>query len=79
MQILPSVVVFLPKIRKADPWIYDDQRIFGEVLGGTQQGLNHDAAIFKYAIEKFQIDLGLAYSQDVYDNPSGFQLVGTAL
>jgi len=55
---------------------YDDQRILGSV-GWTQQGRNHDAAILKYAIEKFQIDLGLAYSQD-YDNPSGFQSVGTA-
>ncbi|MCK0145410.1 alginate export family protein [Arenibacter sp. F26102] len=55
---------------------YDDQRILGSV-GWTQQGRNHDAAILKYAKEKFQLDLGLAYSQD-YDNPSGFQSVGTA-
>lgn len=55
---------------------YDDQRILGSV-GWTQQGRNHDAAIFKYAKDKFQLDLGLAYSQD-YDNPSGFQSVGTA-
>tara|TARA_R110000868_G_scaffold29420_2_gene109321 strand:- start:6532 stop:7815 length:1284 start_codon:yes stop_codon:yes gene_type:complete len=55
---------------------YDDQRILGSV-GWTQQGRNHDAAILKYAKEKFQMDLGLAYSQD-YDNPSGFQSVGTA-
>tara|TARA_R100001369_G_scaffold63147_1_gene90099 strand:+ start:11205 stop:12488 length:1284 start_codon:yes stop_codon:yes gene_type:complete len=55
---------------------YDDQRIMGSV-GWTQQARNHDAAILKYAKEKFQMDLGLAYSQD-YDNPSGFQSVGNA-
>jgi len=55
---------------------YDDQRILGSV-GWTQQARNHDAAIFKYAKEKFQLDMGLAFSQD-YDNPSGFQSVGTA-
>tara|TARA_R110000744_G_scaffold16224_2_gene44810 strand:+ start:519 stop:1802 length:1284 start_codon:yes stop_codon:yes gene_type:complete len=55
---------------------YDDERILGSV-GWTQQGRNHDAAILKYAKETFQFDLGLAYSQD-YDNPSGFQSVGTA-
>ena len=55
---------------------YDDQRILGSV-GWTQQARNHDAAILQYAKEKFQLDLGLAYSQD-YDNPSGFQSVGTA-
>ena len=55
---------------------YDDQRIMGSV-GWTQQARNHDAAILKYAKESFQLDLGLAYSQD-YDNPSGFQSVGNA-
>lgn len=55
---------------------YDDQRIMGSV-GWTQQARNHDAAILKYAKKKFQMDLGLAYSQD-YDNPSGFQSVGNA-
>ena len=55
---------------------YDDQRIMGSV-GWTQQARNHDAAILKYAKENFQMDLGLAYSQD-YDNPSGFQSVGNA-
>ncbi len=55
---------------------YDDQRILGSV-GWAQQARNHDAAILKYAKEKFQIDLGLAFSQD-YDDPSGFQSVGTA-
>ncbi|MEQ8219903.1 MAG: alginate export family protein [Arenibacter sp.] len=55
---------------------YDDERLLGSV-GWTQQGRNHDAAILKYVKETFQLDLGLAYSQD-YDNPSGFQSVGTA-
>ncbi|MEG3659967.1 alginate export family protein [Arenibacter palladensis] len=55
---------------------YDDQRIMGSV-GWTQQARNHDAAILKYAKKKFQMDLGLTYSQD-YDNPSGFQSVGNA-
>ncbi|MDL5512251.1 alginate export family protein [Arenibacter sp. M-2] len=55
---------------------YDDQRIMGSV-GWTQQARNHDAAILKYAKENFQMDFGLAYSQD-YDNPSGFQSVGNA-
>ena len=55
---------------------YDDQRILGSV-GWTQQGRNHDAALLKYGKDKFHMDLGLAYSQD-YDNPAGFQSVGTA-
>lgn len=55
---------------------YDDQRILGSV-GWTQQARNHDAALLKYGKDKFQMDLGLAYSQD-YDNPAGFQSVGTA-
>ena len=55
---------------------YDDQRIMGSV-GWAQQARNHDAALIKYGKEKFQMDLGLAFSQD-YDDPSGFQSVGTA-
>ncbi len=55
---------------------YDDERILGSV-GWTQQARNHDAALLKYEKDKFQFDLGLAFSQD-YDNPSGFQSVGTA-
>ncbi|MCM4162939.1 MULTISPECIES: alginate export family protein [unclassified Arenibacter] len=55
---------------------YDDQRIMGSV-GWAQQARNHDAAIFQYAKKKFKLDLGLAFSQD-YDDPSGFQSVGTA-
>lgn len=54
---------------------YDDERILGSV-GWTQQARNHDAALLKYGNDKFQLDLGLAFSQD-YDNPSGFQSVGT--
>ena len=55
--------------------IYDDQRIFGG-LDWAQQGRNHDAAILKYGKESFQLDLGLAFNQD-FDNPTGFQSVGT--
>jgi hypothetical protein len=55
---------------------YDDHRIMGSV-GWAQQARNHDAAIFQYAKKKFKLDLGLAFSQD-YDDPSGFQSVGTA-
>lgn len=54
---------------------YDDQRIFGG-LDWAQQGRNHDAAILKYGKENFQLDLGLAFNQD-FDNPTGFQSVGT--
>lgn len=55
---------------------YDDQRIFGG-LDWAQQGRNHDAGLLKYKNEKFMIDVGLAFSQD-FDNPAGFQSVGTA-
>lgn len=55
---------------------YDDQRILGSV-GWAQQARNHDAALIKYGKERFQMDLGLAFSQD-YDDPSGFQSIGTA-
>ena len=54
---------------------YDDQRIFGG-LDWAQQGRNHDAALIKYKKEKFIMDIGLAFSQD-FDNPTGFQSVGT--
>ncbi len=56
--------------------VYDDQRILGSV-GWAQQARNHDAALLKYAKDKFQLDLGLAFNQD-FDNPTGFQSVGTA-
>tara|TARA_R110000765_G_scaffold36902_7_gene82108 strand:- start:10589 stop:11872 length:1284 start_codon:yes stop_codon:yes gene_type:complete len=55
---------------------YDDQRIFGG-LDWAQQGRNHDAGLLKYKKEKFMLDVGLAFSQD-FDNPAGFQSVGTA-
>lgn len=55
---------------------YDDQRIFGG-LDWAQQGRNHDAGLLKYKKEKFMLDVGLAFSQD-FDNPTGFQSVGTA-
>lgn len=55
---------------------YDDQRIFGG-LDWAQQARNHDVGLLKYKKKKFMIDIGLAFSQD-FDNPSGFQSVGTA-
>ncbi|MDO6471685.1 alginate export family protein [Maribacter sp. 1_MG-2023] len=55
---------------------YDDQRIFGG-LDWAQQGRNHDAGLLKYKKDKFMLDVGLAFSQD-FDNPTGFQSVGTA-
>ena len=55
---------------------YDDQRIFGG-LDWAQQARNHDAGLLKYKKEKFMLDIGLAFSQD-FDNPTGFQSVGTA-
>ena len=55
---------------------YDDQRIFGG-LDWAQQGRNHDAGLLQYKSEKFMLDFGLAFSQD-FDNPAGFQSVGTA-
>jgi hypothetical protein len=55
---------------------YDDQRIFGG-LDWAQQARNHDAGLLKYKSEKFMMDIGLAFSQD-FDNPTGFQSVGTA-
>ncbi len=54
---------------------YDDQRIFGGV-DWSQQARNHDAAVLKYGKDTFMADLGLAFSQD-FDNPAGFQSVGT--
>ncbi len=55
---------------------YDDQRIFGG-LDWAQQGRNHDAGLLKYKNEKFMMDVGLAFNQD-FDNPTGFQSIGTA-
>ncbi len=55
---------------------YDDQRIFGG-LDWAQQARNHDAGLLKYKKNKFMLDIGLAFSQD-FDNPTGFQSVGTA-
>ena len=55
---------------------YDDQRIFGSV-DWTQQARNHDAALLKYSRERSQVELGIAFNQD-FDNPAGFQSVGTA-
>lgn len=42
---------------------YDDHRIFGNV-GWAQQARSHDAAIFKFGDENYQLDLGVAYNQD---------------
>ncbi|WP_430908356.1 alginate export family protein [Maribacter sp. 2-571] len=55
---------------------YDDQRIFGG-LDWAQQARNHDAGLLKYSKDRFMMDIGLAFSQD-FDNPTGFQSVGTA-
>lgn len=55
---------------------YDDQRIFGG-LDWAQQARNHDAGLLKYKSDRFMMDIGLAFSQD-FDNPTGFQSVGTA-
>jgi hypothetical protein len=60
--------------------VYDDQRIFGSV-GWAQQARNHDAALVKYKKDKFMLDFGLAFNQDLDGNPtnlSGFNSVGTA-
>ncbi|MEO9512086.1 MAG: alginate export family protein [Flavobacteriaceae bacterium] len=54
---------------------YDDQRILGG-LDWAQQGRNHDAAMIKYSKDKFALDFALAFNQD-FDNPTGFQSVGT--
>ena len=54
---------------------YDDERIFGG-LDWAQQGRNHDAALLKYAKNKFMMDLGLAFNQD-YSDPTGFVNSGT--
>ncbi len=43
---------------------YDDARIFGNVAW-AQQARSHDAAILKFKTEKFKMDLGGAYNQDV--------------
>jgi len=59
--------------------IYDDQRILGAV-GWAQQARSHDAALIKYAKDKFKLDAGLAFNQDFSSttgNPSGHQNVGT--
>lgn len=55
---------------------YDDQRILGG-LDWAQQGRNHDAAMIKYSKDKFILDFAFAFNQD-FDNPGGFQSVGTA-
>ncbi|NJB36509.1 alginate export family protein [Croceivirga sp. JEA036] len=55
---------------------YDDQRILGG-LDWAQQGRNHDAAMIKYGKDKFKMDFAFAFNQD-FDNPTGFQSVGTA-
>lgn len=55
---------------------YDDERIMGEV-DWTQQARNHDAALLQYAEDSFIMDVGLAFNQD-FNDPSGFQSVGTA-
>ncbi|KQC30268.1 alginate export family protein [Flagellimonas eckloniae] len=54
---------------------YDDQRILGG-LDWAQQGRNHDAAMIKYSKDKFILDFAFAFNQD-FDNPTGFQSVGT--
>ena len=56
--------------------IYDDQRILGAV-DWTQQARSHDAALLKYNTGKFMLDVALAFNQD-FNNPAGFQSVGTA-
>jgi len=43
---------------------YDDARIFGNVAW-AQQARSHDAAILKFKSEKFKLDFGGAYNQDV--------------
>ncbi|UOB18063.1 alginate export family protein [Abyssalbus ytuae] len=45
---------------------YDDQRIFGG-LDWAMQGRFHDAALVKFAGEKFMMDLGFAFNQDGQD------------
>lgn len=55
---------------------YDDQRNLGEV-NWTQQARNHDAALVRYAKERFMLDFAFAFNQD-FDNPAGFQSVGNA-
>ncbi|MDT0620353.1 alginate export family protein [Croceitalea vernalis] len=59
---------------------YDDQRFFGG-LDWAQQGRNHDLAMLKYKKDKFMMDIGLAFNQDLDENGGplfGFQNQGTA-
>lgn len=59
---------------------YDDQRFFGG-LDWAQQGRNHDLAMIKYRKDKFMMDIGLAFNQDLDENGGplfGFQNQGTA-
>lgn len=51
---------------------YDDHRIFGNV-GWAQQARSHDAALVKFANEKFRFDVGFAFNQDAEN------ITGTAL
>ena len=53
---------------------YDDQRILG-ATNWAQQGRNHDLALLQYQKGEFQLDFGLAFSQD-HGNPSGFVSTG---
>lgn len=43
---------------------YDDARIFGNVAW-AQQARSHDAALLRFKAEKFKMDLGVAYNQDI--------------
>ena len=59
---------------------YDDQRFFGG-LDWAQQGRNHDLAMISYKGDKFMMDIGFAFNQDLDENGGplfGFQNQGTA-
>lgn len=60
---------------------YDDQRYFGG-LDWAQQGRYHDLALIKYRTSGFALDLGVAFNQDLDDEPQnapkfGFRNSGT--
>jgi len=60
---------------------YDDQRYFGG-LDWAQQGRYHDLAMIKYRQEDFMLDIGLAFNQDLDEDPQnapkfGFKNAGT--
>lgn len=56
------------------PLSYDDQRILGG-LGWAQQARTHDAAIFKYSNEGYNLDLGAALAtttDEIYTSTTNF-------